>query len=101
MRHDVDLPLFRWRPASVEIIPFPLTRRVGRIREVAAKMLAKSTDRHAESYRDQVTAGLMGHLTRIGLPEQEKAKHLDQFWKAVQAEIARQRPHSRPGGSAA
>ncbi|QND57879.1 DUF6074 family protein [Mesorhizobium huakuii] len=89
MVRDDDLPLFRWQPVGVEVIPFPLIRRVGKIRDVASKMLAKSTDRHAESYRDQVTTGLVGHLNRLGIPEQERDEQLGQFWSAVQSEIIR------------
>ncbi|RWC38329.1 DUF6074 family protein [Mesorhizobium sp.] len=71
-------------------IPFPLTRRVGKIRDVATKMMAKSTDRHAESYRDQVTVALLSHLTRIGVPQADQDKQLSTFWAAVQTEVIRQ-----------
>ncbi|RWC23230.1 MAG: hypothetical protein E5V21_22020 [Mesorhizobium sp.] len=73
-----------------QVIAFPLILRVGKIRDVATKMLAKSTDRHAESYRDQVTAALLCHLSRIGIPQGEQDKQLTTFWSAVQTEIIRQ-----------
>ncbi|RUV69094.1 MAG: hypothetical protein EOR30_24120 [Mesorhizobium sp.] len=73
-----------------QVIAFPLIRRMGKIRDVATKMLAKSTDRHAESYRDQVTAALLSHLTRIGVPQAQQGKQLTTFWAAVQTEIIRQ-----------
>ncbi|MER8829141.1 DUF6074 family protein [Mesorhizobium sp. M0938] len=47
--------------------------RVGKVRDVAGKMLAKTTDRHAESYRDQVTLALLNPLTRLGVSEYEQA----------------------------
>lgn len=89
-------------PDLCAVIVFPLVRRIGKIRDVARKMLDKSTDRHAESYRDQVTTGLQGHLTRVGIPEQEQDEHLGAFWSAVDAEMTRLIYRgSRPGGSAA
>ncbi|AZO39644.1 MAG: hypothetical protein EOS81_10680 [Mesorhizobium sp.] len=94
--------LLDWNPPC-QVIAFPLVSRVGRIREVATKMLAKSTDRHAESYRDQVTTGLLGHLGRLGISESEQDEQLGAFWAAVQAEIIRQtyQGGQQPGGSAA
>ncbi|PBB20564.1 hypothetical protein CK219_05350 [Mesorhizobium sp. WSM4313] len=94
------MELLDWNPGC-HVIAFPLIRRIGRIREVAGKMLAKSTDRHAESYRDQVTTGLLGHMTRLGIPEREQDEQLGAFWAAVQAEIIRQTYQQRPGGNAA
>ena len=93
--------LFTWHPAC-RIIAFPLVSRVGKIRDVAEKMLAKSTDRHAASYRDQVTSALLNHLTRLGVPEMQQDEQLGAFWEAVQAEIIRQTYRGqRPGGGAA
>ncbi|RWL47290.1 MAG: hypothetical protein EOR60_09575 [Mesorhizobium sp.] len=71
------------------MIPFPLTRRIGKIRDVALKMLAKSTDRHSVYYREQVSAGLIGHLERLGIPESRRDEQIRQFWAAVHAEILR------------
>ena len=34
---------------------FPLDKRIGKIRSTATKMLAKTTDRHAAFYREQVS----------------------------------------------
>lgn len=93
--------LFDWTPPC-RVIAFPLIHRVGKIRDVASKMLAKSTDRHAESYRDQVTTGLLGHLARLGMPEHERDEQLGAFWTAVDIEIIRLTYRgSRPGGNAA
>ena len=98
---SAQMDLLDWNPPC-QVIAFPLVSRVGRIREVAAKVLAKSTDRHAESYRDQVTTGLLGHLGRLGIPEAEQDQQLGQFWSAVEAEIIRQTYQGqRPGGNAA
>jgi hypothetical protein len=89
-------------PDPCDVVAFPLIRRIGKIRDVASKMLAKSTDRHAESYRDQVTTGLLGHLTRLGISEREQDEQIGAFWSAVQAEMIRLTYRGqRPGGSAA
>ena len=96
-----DLPLFAWQPPS-KIIVFPLVNRVGRIREVAVKMMDKTTDRHAESYRDQVTAGLIKQLGKIGLSEMDVDEQLGAFWEEVRLEMIRlaYRGHDT-GGTAA
>lgn len=86
-----------------QVIAFPLIQRTGKIRDVAAKMLAKTTDRHAESYRDQVTAAVVSQFNRLGVTEVERDRQLTQFWHAVQAEIIRLSfgHGQRPGGNAA
>ena len=50
---------------------FPLDKRIGKIRSTATKMLAKTTDRHAEFYRDQVTEALSAQLKKNGADEIE------------------------------
>lgn len=88
MTHD-DLPLFAWQsPRS--LIAFPMVKRIGKVRNVASKMLDKTTDRHAEYYRRQVTEALLRQLDRLGIPADEQAEQLGAFWHAVQNEIIRQ-----------
>jgi hypothetical protein len=103
MRAD-DLPLFRWTPPEprpCQIIAFPLTNRVGKVRDVAAKLAAKSTDRHIASYRDQVTTALHSQLARLGVSEQKQGEQVAAFWNAVQAETNRITYQGRrPGGAA-
>lgn len=100
MRDD-GLPLFNWQPAA-NVIVFPMVRRVGRIRDVATKMLDKPTDRAAAFYRDQVTDALLRPLSRAGVSETEQDEQLGAFWAAVDAEIIRLTYRgSRPGGNAA
>lgn len=48
-----------------ELSEIKLVRRIGKVRDVARKMLDKSTDRHAECYRYRMTTGLLGHMSRI------------------------------------
>lgn len=90
--------LFDWSPPC-QVIMFPMGRRVGRIRSTALKMLAKPTDRAAESYRNQVTDGLLKQMANAGIADSEQDEHLGAFWSAVQAEIVRLTYRSnRPGG---
>ncbi|MER8882614.1 DUF6074 family protein [Mesorhizobium sp. M0816] len=79
-----------------------MAKRVGRIRSTAEKMLDKPTDRAAESYRNQVTEGLLKQLAKAGLGDVEQDEQLGAFWDAVQAEIIRLTYRdNRPGGHAA
>lgn len=73
----------------MDLIIFPMSKRVGRIRDVAVKMLDKPTERSAEHYRRQVTEAILTGLDRIGVVEQEKAAHVSEFWKAVENEVGR------------
>ncbi|NTG12674.1 hypothetical protein G6L05_02790 [Agrobacterium rhizogenes] len=84
-----DLPLFAWNPAC-KIVVFPMTARVGKVRDVASKMLDKATDRHADYYRRQVTEAVLTQMARLGIPEHEQDEHLGAFWHAVQDEMIRQ-----------
>ncbi|TPJ52732.1 DUF6074 family protein [Mesorhizobium sp. B2-6-4] len=90
--------LFDWSPPC-QVILFPMGKRVGRIRSTAEKMIAKPTDRAAESYRDQVTDGLLRQMAKAGIADIEQDEHLGAFWSAVQAEIVRLIYRSnQPGG---
>lgn len=99
MVHD-DLPLFAWQPPR-KVIVFPMTKRIGRIRSTAAKMLDKPTDRAAQSYRNQVTASLIKSFDNAGIPEAEQDEQLCAFWEAVQGEMIRQSYAGRGHGGAA
>lgn len=71
------------------LIAFPLHRRTGKIRDVARKLLAKNTDRHADSYRRQVTDALDRKLLRLGMEKTQISKQIGSFWRAVDLEISR------------
>lgn len=83
-----DLPLFAWQPPC-KFIPFPMVNRIGRIRDVATKLLDKPTQRSADHYQRQVTEALDTQLQRIGLREMERDEHIGAFWQAVQDEMNR------------
>lgn len=95
-----DLPLFSWIPPR-KFIPFPMTRRVGKIRDTAVKMLDKQTERAAEHYYTQVTDGLVRQLQRIGLPEIEIDEQIGAFWSAVHQEMTRLSYHQNTTGGGA
>lgn len=83
-----NLPLFAWQPQCV-VFSFPLSRRVGKIRDVASKMLDKTTDRHAEHYRSQVTEALQRQMSRSGVNEIIQADEIAAFWAKVHEEMVR------------
>lgn len=100
MEND-DLPLFAWRPPR-QIIVFPMANRIGRIRDVAEKILGKPTEKAATSYRNQVTDALLRSFDRAEIPEDEQDEHLGAFWSAVQHEMIRKTYQGRrPGGDVA
>lgn len=85
-----NLPLFAWRPPECRLIPFPMVSRIGRVRDTAAKMLDKPTEKSAEHYRRQVDEAMNGQLSKIGLPGEAIEAERVAFWKAVDAEMTRQ-----------
>ena len=98
--HD-DLPLFAWQPPR-KLIPFPMAKRIGRIRDVAQRLLDKRTNRSATHYRKQVTDALIASFDRIGVPETEQDEQLGVFWSAVEVEMGRQcHDWANNGGGAA
>ncbi|MHC1547563.1 DUF6074 family protein [Phyllobacterium sp. K27] len=69
-----------------QIIPFPLTKRLATVREVATKLREKN-GRHEEAYRNRVADGLFEHLARIGLSEDEQDEEVGAFFSAVELEM--------------
>jgi len=76
-------------PTPCQIIAFPLTKRVAKVRDVAAKLMEKATDRQAEAYRNQIADTLFRHLDRIGVPEDEQDEQVGAFFTAVELELSR------------
>lgn len=91
MSNDADnLPLFAWKQPECRLIPFPMVNRIGRIRDTAAKMLDKPTEKSAGHYRRQVDEAMTGQLAKIGLLGEAIEVERAAFWKAVDAEMTRQ-----------
>lgn len=100
MTHS-DLPLFAWQPPR-KLIVFPMVKRIGRIRDVAGKMLDKPTERAADHYERQVTQSLQVQFEKIGLDDSEIDEQIGAFWVAVGHEMQRQLNgwSTGPGGAA-
>lgn len=96
-----DLPLFAWRPLNGEVVAFPLAKQREKVSETARKLLAKTTDKHADYYRGQVTDALEKRLLRLSIPHHVIDQQVRAFWTAVEWEMARLTYRSqRPGGAA-
>ncbi|MDW9547715.1 DUF6074 family protein [Sinorhizobium meliloti] len=74
---------------DAQVIVFPLTRRAGKIRTVATTLSGMKTDKMARAYRMQITAGLLTHLGKLGVPPIDQNEPVCEFWRAVHDEIAR------------
>ncbi|RVO50835.1 hypothetical protein CN090_13245 [Sinorhizobium meliloti] len=74
---------------ETQILVFPLTRRVGKIRAVAATLMGMKTEKMARAYRMQITAGLLNNLGRLGVATVDQHEPIFQFWRAVHDEIAK------------
>lgn len=94
------LPLFDWQPPT-PVIVFPVQRRVGRIRRIAAAMLSKKSDQTADAEWKRTVGTVSKQLTSIGLPDAAVEKYLTQLRDAVEVEMQRQAGVSRRGGGAA
>ena len=79
------------------IIPFPLERRTAKIGDVAVKLGATKTDRHARHYRELVTRALQAQLARSQVPVALHFGPIAGFWRAVDLHIARQRRENGGG----
>jgi hypothetical protein len=72
-----------------QVIPFPLTKRVAKIRDVAVKLMEKTTDRHAEIYRNKIADSLFKDLARLGMAEDDQDEQVGAFFTAVELELSR------------
>jgi hypothetical protein len=82
------LSLFEWQP-ECKLIPYPLVNRIGKIRNVAGKLLDKPTEKSADHYRTVVTEALELSLAKIGLSDAAIDEEIGRFWLAVSREIVR------------
>lgn len=75
--------------SETQIIVFPLTRRIGKIRSVAATLRGMKTEKMARAYRVQITAGLLNNLAKLGIAAIDQHEPILKFWQAVHDEIAK------------
>jgi Family of unknown function (DUF6074) len=73
-----------------QVIAFPLHARVGKARDVAAKVRTKRSDEHVESYSTLVSKSLGEVMARLGVNRAEIALQLTLFWSRVGEEMSRQ-----------
>lgn len=101
MRSDeLDLPLFRWSPPQAQVIPFPSTKRIGRIRK-AVEVISSRKPRGAEAYWRQITDAMRRQLEAAGFDHDTIEAEVNAF----AAEVAYRLPPARDprlgGGDAA
>ncbi|MQV31031.1 hypothetical protein GHK01_31725 [Sinorhizobium meliloti] len=77
-----------------DVVPFPLGKRIGKIRSVAEKLLRRTSAHHAEYYRHQVNVALARQLRKVGIAEHVVIRELREFWSGVEQEMDRMSPSS-------
>jgi len=97
MMQRSDHPLKLVSP-SCEVLLFPVTKRVAKIRHTAQLLAGKHGD-DADLYWKQVVASMRRSLDRIGLQQDLVQNELRSFHDAVQAEVARQSLQNRGGAA--
>jgi hypothetical protein len=97
MMQRSDPPLKLVLP-SCEVLLFPVTKRVGKIRHTA-QLLAGKHGEDADLYWKQVTASMRRSLDRIGMQPNTVQEELRGFHFAVQAEMTRQSLQNRGGAA--
>ena len=104
--HREQGDLFSWAPSGCRLIPFPLSKRIAKIRRTAECYLRRKSDADRAFYwNSQIMAPLRGHLEIFGLPERKIEAELIRFRNAVEAEIDRlhaaraRRPDHGPGAA--
>lgn len=81
------------RAVPCKVAPFPLTRRIGEIREIAETLFKKRTIKAVDAYRAKVSERLFAELAMAGMSEAEQDETVGAFFDAVEIEISRQRPY--------
>ena len=88
------------REDSCQIIPFPTSKRVGKIRRTAA-VLAERHGKSADQYWRQVSSGMRSQMVAANIPTVSIDEELRAFFDAVQAEMIRLSYASHGHGGAA
>lgn len=82
------------------MLKFPFDRRVGRIRDVAQKWIAKPRAADKRGYETIVAKATRGSLERAGFTDDQIDAELVRFWNEVQAELNRIYADPAPDGAA-
>lgn len=86
MNKPKGLTLVNRKPA-IQIIIFPLAKRIGKIRRVADVMSRQSTKKAKDAYSNNIDDVLQAQLFRAGIKPSKIKSELDSFWDAVKIEI--------------
>lgn len=104
MRDDSSPDLFAWadsEPRTAKLIPFPLSRALGRARRVAQTFLDRKTDKGQKAFWARTVGQLERHMRNAGFDDHIIDLEIAAFRDAVQTEIYRfEREGQRPGGAA-
>lgn len=84
---DDNLPLFTWQPPR-RVIPFPTSKRVGKIQRVA-EVLERKRGRDADHYWRQVSSGMQNQMAKANIPREIIEAEMRAFLAAVQRELER------------
>ena len=74
---------------SATIIPFPLSKRIGKARRVARLLASKTTSRARAFYWQQVLDALAVGMRGVGIDDFEIDRQLRGFSEAVTADLGR------------
>lgn len=88
-REKPDLTCLDWVQPECEMISFPFDRRVGRIRDIAGKLVNCKTERHEEYFISQIDDAHTGQLERAGLSVDQISEQIAMFWPKVYQEVTR------------
>ena len=92
----------RAKPASAEVIIFPLNRQIGKVRHVAL-LYSRRRGKDADSYWRTTWNRMFKQLRALRLPHDQALAELEAFTEAVRAELTRITYFSnsnRPDGAA-
>lgn len=86
-RNELDLSLLEWNSPS-KVIPFPCSRRTGKIRRVVEVLLQKSDrSKDASIYWKRILSDLERQMTRAGVDPEQIEIELQQFKTACRYAI--------------
>ena len=95
MQSDNSLPLFSWAQRSAAITPFPHSRRIGKVRQVAEILLERKTERTRENYRKETLSRLRSKMRKLGLSNEIIEVEIQNFETVLSTELARLRLRER------
>jgi hypothetical protein len=71
-----------------QVLLFPMTKRIGKIRHTA-QILTGKQEEGAAIYWRQVIAAAQRHFARVGVTDSEADRQMGEFFAAVQSELAK------------